>query len=274
MGYQTLTLEYRVAGNLDGETLAEPFAPVSVDDSEQIFKFTPAALGLIDLTGYGFTSQRANRFVHWFHLINFTGAAGDVNASVARFVDPLDQSSGIVDVEELVVQTDPTTSIRYSRKIFCVPQGYLLRLRTTGRAVLTDDTIVRMGVYVPESQEEDVLIRRARCCTENIPDQEFTIGDQPVCPLSGTIEPEVFFGASGPQPAQVSIDTEALITDVITAEDRIGTPVGVTLDSVAGNIYNITINTDDVIAGGEGTVFVAREGCPTGEIPVNFVAPG
>lgn len=275
MGYQTLTLEYRVAGNLDGETLAEPFAPVSVEDSEQIFNFNPAALGLIDLTGYGFTSQRANRFVHWIHLVNFTADVGDVNVAVARFRDPLDQSSEILDVEDFMVQTNPATNIRYSKRIICVPQGYLLRLRTNGRALLTDDTIVRMGVYVPETQEEDVLIRRARCCTAGFTDGEFELpGDEPTCPLQGAIDPDIFGIGNGLQNAQVTINTIALGTDTLTLVDFLGNPVGITVNTIVGNAYNVSIQTNDPVVQGQGTLTISRDGCDPVLVPVTFIGPG
>ena len=180
MSYQTYTLEYRVPGALDGSTLSEAFEAGSVLDPEQLHIFEPAQLGLIDLTFQGQRSPRANRYAHWFYLYNYSGALNDVLASVARYEDPADPSIPIVEVRDLVIQIDPLQSIVYSRQCFFIPQGYLLRLRTAGRADESQDTVVRIGVFPPETQQEEILIRRAKCCLSGIPDQRFEICDPPV----------------------------------------------------------------------------------------------
>ncbi len=173
MSLQTFTLEYRVPGALDGDTVSEAFEPGSVTDPEQIFSFSPAQLGLVDLTFQGQRSPRANRYAHWFFLSNYVADVGDVVASVARLQDPTDPSSPVIDVQPLIVQAAAADNIIYSRKCFFIPQGYLLRLRTNGRADESQPTLVRIGVYPPETQLEEVLIRRAKCCTQGIPDQTF-----------------------------------------------------------------------------------------------------
>jgi len=193
MSLQTLTLEYRVPGALDGETLSSAFpAGSSVPDPEQIFEFAPSALGLIDLTGEGVLSPPGNRYVHWFYLVNYTAALNDVVASVARLSNPSDESSPIVDVKSLELQAVDGANVLYSRKCFFIPQGYLLRLRTSGRASLAEDTFVRVGVYSPTTQLEEILIRRAKCCTLNIPTNEFPLDGLPCDPPTvDSFEPTV-----------------------------------------------------------------------------------
>jgi len=181
MTFQELTLEYQVPGALDGETINAPFVPGSdVDDPDQVRVFTPGALGILDLTGEANAvgGQYGNRYPIWFFLTNYTANQGDVLATVARRADPTDPSSPLVDELPYLVQPAPTTTNIYSRRILSVPQGFFLRVRTLSRADPNFPTVLRLGVFAPVTQTQEVLIRRAICCTFDIPDQQFPFPDE------------------------------------------------------------------------------------------------
>lgn len=180
MSLQELTLEYQVPGNLDGETINAPFVPGSdVDDPDQIHVFTPGALGILDLTGASNAvgGQFGNRYPMWLWLTNYTANPGDVLASIARREDPTDGNSPLIDEIPYLFQPAAGATTIYTRRIVFVPQGYFLRLRTLSRDNPAFPTVLRLGVFTPATQLEEVLIRRAICCTFEIDDQVFPLPD-------------------------------------------------------------------------------------------------
>lgn len=165
MTLQTIAVEYRVPGSLDGVTPAPQFSldPRSPDhikpDEDNIYVVPVKNLGLIDptfLTG----SAYADRFIKWLVVYGPNPPLGPDNINVVT----LDENGNVVTLRNKITINVAANGV-YAKRCIFVPQGGLLQLRNlVGSAA--DPIVVRLGIWRPDSLKALAAMRQACCCRE------------------------------------------------------------------------------------------------------------
>jgi hypothetical protein len=162
---QTVCVEYRVSGALDGLTPAPTFSmnPKSDDfippDEDGIFVVSADDLGLIDPT-FLFGQAYADRFIKTLVIYgpNFPTSPDNVRV-VTRDHD------GALVILKTELTINPASSGVYSKRCIFVPQGGMLQvLGMTGSAV--NPIVVRLGIWQPDTLKALAAMRQACCCRE------------------------------------------------------------------------------------------------------------
>jgi hypothetical protein len=134
-----------------------------------IYTFEVDTLGLVDLSFSGVQpsalqadpSTVGQRYVSWLWAKDFSLAdPGPVRA--ANHI-----GGAYVDVE--VLETVPIVSSKmWSRKGYIMPHGTVLRLQSMVPAVVGIPIVVRLAVLIPQTPEEDAMVRESFCCSDEV----------------------------------------------------------------------------------------------------------
>jgi hypothetical protein len=163
MTLQTLAVEYRVSGPLDGTTLAPEFSTdpradnYLKPDSDNIFVLELDALGLIDptlLTGQAY----ADRFIKWISIYGPAVPTGADNVRVVTY----NNSGGLVTLQNALTVLAVANGI-YSKRCIFVPQGGLLQVRNMAGSP-GSPVVIRIGIWQPDTLDALAAMRQACCC--------------------------------------------------------------------------------------------------------------
>ena len=273
MRLQTNCLEFLVSGSLDGATAnpifqrADATQPTRPDppgtDPENIYQFEVANLGLVDLdfpaeaVRPDGTVTRGNRYVTWTY-VNAGSATGGAGSGINVVGFRPGSSSPIL--QEAIESLDGKAAVYLKRCIF-VPHGSALQLGPNLVADPSERIIVRLGVFLPRTVNEEELIARACCCMT----QYDTIAD--TCP--NPPNPESLDPASINAPSSTPVDvigTNFEFGDVVTIPPL--TVSGTTFISSTRLRVTVTVDAGDA---GQYDVIVTRPGV---EDCVGILTPG
>lgn len=169
MALQTIAVEFRVAGDLDGVTPLDPNfqldpllplpAGVDIDPDSGVYVVeVPGNLGLIDPTFFR-GSAYADRFIKWM----FIDAADSANLTAAELANVVtrDNDGNVLLLESALTAFVGTSAGAYKKRCTYVPQGGLLQVQN-----VVGPSTVRMGLWRPEGVKDLAAMRQACCCRE------------------------------------------------------------------------------------------------------------
>lgn len=172
---QTFGVQFQVSDRLDGQTAAavgplfqtRPLPGQFYGPDEPLER-----LGVIDLSWDKPDPDKADpvspgpRYIPWLSVI---GGLQDPDAAASSGFY-LNRGDGTPEIFEQFqsLAVGPGAFVLYTRKGFCVPAGMSLVLDGV-QAAANLPVLVRFGVLLPRSNEEESLIRQAFCCTEDLP---------------------------------------------------------------------------------------------------------
>lgn len=179
MTLQTISVEYRVPGALDGLTPApefslDPGAPnhIAPDEDNIYVVNVEDNLGLIDPTFLGGIAY-ADRFIKWVVIYSEALPVGDENIRVVT----RDEDGNLVIVSSTVtpngryagpITVPAVTNGLYLKRCLMVPQGGLLQVRNMVGSP-GSPVVVRLGIWRPNSLDALAQIRKACCCRDDAP---------------------------------------------------------------------------------------------------------
>jgi hypothetical protein len=168
---QTYVAEYRISVQADGSTPAPQF-DIKSQPVNGIYVFEVERLGLVDLSFSGpqpaslaaAPSTIGQRYIAWAWAKGFTLGIDPSPVRAANNVE----GAGYFDVE--LLETLPLAAVQfYSRKGYIMPHGTVLRVQNMLPGVAGIPIVLRFGVLIPQTSDEDAQIRESFCCSASVP---------------------------------------------------------------------------------------------------------
>ncbi len=166
--FQQVTIEYRVMGELDGETLAPDVqldptqSDYEIDDRGIHVVDVPGNLGLIDPDFIG-PAVQGDRCIPWVYI---DSPAAGVAASNFSVVDNTPNDLGVpVPALQLLRFATLGLPVFYSDHPTTIPQGSALAVMGYPSG---EEKIVRINVVAPQDAEEYAAVIEACCCSADL----------------------------------------------------------------------------------------------------------